>query len=192
MNQTKPATSSEVFASFIALLHSADVITLDGGPYLGGWHITETTGDAENEVLTISWESEGEQYSVSFTEGGIAGGAFDPNGTFVCNDTTGNSYMIDAFSLKQLSPAGEYPTSHMAEVMMQDIVGEYDDPRNVPAWQWVEQNHSFAHKDNGTNGVWEFVVNLSRSFSDIPAELFAVIQKAKAEGKHYVMFHQGT
>lgn len=79
------------------------------------------------------------------------------------------------------------------EVMMQDIVGDYDVPEQVPEWSWVESNASFAHVQNGTSGVWEFVMNLSVvEMKDIPEKLRPVFSKAVADNIAYLIFHQGT
>lgn len=78
------------------------------------------------------------------------------------------------------------------EVMMQDVVGDYDMPDQVPEWTWVEANASFGHLRNGLSGVWEFVLNLSRSFEDIPERLKPVIDGARKDHISYLIFHQGT
>lgn len=84
-------------------------------------------------------------------------------------------------------------SSEVLEVMMQDIVGDYDVPEQVPEWSWVESNASFAHVQNGTSGVWEFVLNLSCvEMDDVPEKLRPVISKAVADNIAYLIFHQGT
>ncbi|MDK9702409.1 MAG: hypothetical protein OEL20_04665 [Sulfuritalea sp.] len=80
----------------------------------------------------------------------------------------------------------------IAEIMMQDIVGDYDVPEQVPEWVWVEQNASFNHVRNGQDGIWEFVLNLSRHFEEIPVKLAPVIAKARQANVGYLIFHQGT
>lgn len=87
--------------------------------------------------------------------------------------------------------------AEVAEVTMQDCVGEYETPDEVPEWKWVEENSSFAHKDNGKWGVWEFVLNMARFTSEdhpiiVPAKLVATIKRAQAAGMQYIIFHQGT
>ncbi len=82
--------------------------------------------------------------------------------------------------------------SEIAELMMQDVVGDYETPNAVPEWKWVEKNASFAHTDNGNAGVWEFVLNLSTTFADIPEKLLPHIQQAQAAGVSYLLVHQGT
>jgi len=77
-------------------------------------------------------------------------------------------------------------------IQMHDIVGDYDVPDTVPEWQWIENNASFSHRSNGQHGVWDFILNLSLTFGDVPAKLAPVIEKAKVEKKSYLLFHQGT
>lgn len=83
--------------------------------------------------------------------------------------------------------------AEIMEVMMIDLVGDYETPDQVPEWAWVEKNASFAHAQNGQpGGVWEFVVNLNRQLDDIPEKLEACIKAARANHFAYILFHQGT
>lgn len=77
-------------------------------------------------------------------------------------------------------------------VLMQNIVGDYDTPDQVPEWYWVERVASYAHAKNGQDGIWEFVLNLSSGWDDIPDRLLPVISEAKACNIAYLIFHQGT
>lgn len=79
-------------------------------------------------------------------------------------------------------------------VMMQDVVGDYyyDVPSEVPEWGWVEANACFAHVRNGQDGVFEFVLNLSRPFVDVPERLRPVQASAQQDAIGYLVFHQGT
>lgn len=80
----------------------------------------------------------------------------------------------------------------MLDVMMQDLIGDYDTPDGVE-WKWVESNASYVHRENGQrDGIWEFVLNLARTFDDVPAKLVETIENARAAGFGYVLFHQGT
>ena len=81
---------------------------------------------------------------------------------------------------------------HVEDVMMQDIVGDYDTPDTVPEWAWVEAHASYRHRDNGKDGIWEFIVNLARQFDDVPENLLPVLANAKRDGAAYLVFHQGT
>lgn len=81
----------------------------------------------------------------------------------------------------------------IGSVDMQDIVGHYDVPDDVPEWLWVQQNASFAHVRNGLgDGVWEFILNLSRSFTDIPPRLAPTINNARLKKLGYLVLNQGT
>jgi hypothetical protein len=80
----------------------------------------------------------------------------------------------------------------IASVMMQDIVGNYDTPDQVPEWSWVERVASYAHAKNGQDGIWEFVLNLSNGWDDIPESLLPIISKARADNIAYLIVHQGT
>lgn len=80
----------------------------------------------------------------------------------------------------------------IGSVLMQDIVGDYEVPEEVPEWAWVEREASFGHVRNGRDGVWEFVLNLSREFPDIPERLKAIIAQARASNLSYLILHQGT
>lgn len=77
-------------------------------------------------------------------------------------------------------------------VMMQDIVGGYDTPDMVPEWGWVERVANYAHTQNGEYGIWEFVLNLSLEWDDVPDRLRPVISNAKANNIAYLLIHQGT
>lgn len=83
-------------------------------------------------------------------------------------------------------------SEEILSISMVDIVGPYEDPVLVPECQWVERVSSFAHKDNGKAGVWEFVLNLSVEFTDVPPKLRPVISKARSNAISYLIIHQGT
>ncbi len=80
----------------------------------------------------------------------------------------------------------------VSSVSMQDIVGDYDTPDEVPEWKWIEANASFKNTKNGNLGVWEFMMNMNLSYDDIPEKLKGVFQEAQARGISYLIFHQGT
>lgn len=84
------------------------------------------------------------------------------------------------------------PPQLIASVMAQDVVGEYDVPNAVPEWAWVEKNASFAHLRNANDGVWEFILNLSRDFEGDAGRFGPVIEEARALNVAYLLFHQGT
>jgi hypothetical protein len=80
----------------------------------------------------------------------------------------------------------------VASVMMQDVVGDYEVPDDVPEWLWIQANASYFHRDNGEDGVFEFILNLARSFEEVPAKLEPLLEVARAQGIGYLLFHQGT
>ncbi|MBK6616544.1 hypothetical protein [Ottowia sp.] len=80
----------------------------------------------------------------------------------------------------------------ICSVMMQDFVGDYDRPEELVEWKWVQENASFAHRDNGRDGIWEFMLNLSRTFDAVPMQLQQPIRYARQAGFAYLLFHQGT
>lgn len=77
-------------------------------------------------------------------------------------------------------------------VMVSDVVGDYDTPDQVPEWAWVETNASYVHGRNGNDGIWESILNLSRTFEGDPGRLTPVITAARTEGAAYLIIHQGT
>lgn len=93
----------------------------------------------------------------------------------------------DETTIKKLLPQPQL----VCEVMMQDIVGDYVTPDEVPEWAWIEAQASFAHVDNSGAGVWEFMLNMSNDFKDVPTLLQPVLEAAKAQDISYLIFHQG-
>lgn len=80
----------------------------------------------------------------------------------------------------------------IGSINLQDVVGDYAVPSDIAEWAWVEANAAFAHTNNGTDGVWEFVLNMARDFSDIPSRLVPAITEARAKNLSYLIIHQGT
>jgi hypothetical protein len=80
----------------------------------------------------------------------------------------------------------------LASIMMQDIVGDYDTPDEIPEWEWVQANATFTHVRNGQDGIHDFALNMSRSFEDVPDSLKPYITEAKSKNIAYLIFHQGT
>lgn len=98
----------------------------------------------------------------------------------------------DVRGLPADEPDSTPDVSRTLSVNMLDIVGSYESADDVPEWKWVEDNASFAHCDNGQDGIWEFLLNLSLDFRDVPPKLETVIKDARLGGMHYLMLHQGT
>jgi len=80
----------------------------------------------------------------------------------------------------------------IVQVMVPDLVGDYDDPEEVPEWEWILANASYGHTGNAQDGIWEFILNLSRDFVGIPEKLLPSIVEARRAGASYLLFHQGT
>ena len=106
---------------------------------------------------------------------------------FFSRDNTSN---VSADTTAELLPSAT--EQEIREVMMKDVVGDYEVPGDVPEWAWIESNACFSHVRNGQDGIWEFVLNLSNEFTQIPEKLAPVIAKANADCIAYLMFHQGT
>jgi hypothetical protein len=88
-----------------------------------------------------------------------------------------------------------FPGADVEEVgslLMQDVVGDYYRPESCPEWEWVQEQASFSHKDNGRDGIWEFVLNMAKTFKDIPPKLQPVLAEAKQKHLAYLIVHQGT
>lgn len=76
-------------------------------------------------------------------------------------------------------------------VMAQDVFGDYNVPNDVPEWDWIAANASFASTSNGSDGVWEFVLNM-HDLTDVPDRLARIIKDTQAAGISWLMIHQGT
>lgn len=104
--------------------------------------------------------------------------------------------LIRPFEPTTSEPGKEYfpgaTIEEIGSVMLQDIVGDYDTPDQVPEWAWIEAQACFVHKHNGKDGVWDFVLNLSLDLSSAPATLLPFLTEAKQKQLAYVIFHQGT
>lgn len=117
----------------------------------------------------------------------------------------GNASLDDVFPVvSEGAPAAPVEVKHdtlkVFEVMMQDIVGDYDVPDGIPEWEWVQRNAAFSHRRNGKEGgVWEFMVHSNILENDIvdihdpmPARLKPLFEKACIDNASWIMFHQGT
>jgi hypothetical protein len=62
----------------------------------------------------------------------------------------------------------------------------------VREWKWIEEVASFSHAKNGIDGIWDFVLNLSLDFRDVPEKLKPIIAEAKSKNLAYLIFNQGT
>lgn len=79
------------------------------------------------------------------------------------------------------------PPEQFEVCIMQDIVGIYQDPNQVPEWRWVALNADLEHGKNGQNGTWEYALNLAFSFDDAPAALKPIIADAHERELSYLI-----
>lgn len=77
-------------------------------------------------------------------------------------------------------------------VLLSDVVGPYESPESIPAIRWLMENASFRHRDNGSHGVMEFILNTANDISEMPEPLHGTCLLARASGIAYVLLHQGT
>jgi hypothetical protein len=85
-----------------------------------------------------------------------------------------------------------YVLDRFVEVNLAHHLPAYDEPQAVAEWRWIEANASFKHVGNNTEpGVWEFVLNLSNEFCDVPPLLAPILERAREDGASYIIFHQG-
>jgi hypothetical protein len=86
----------------------------------------------------------------------------------------------------------ESSTMSILDVNMTDIIGDYDTPDGIKEWQWIQKNACFSHRNNGKEGLWDFMVNISVEHTNTPFNLLPVIISAIASGHSYILFNQGT
>jgi hypothetical protein len=82
----------------------------------------------------------------------------------------------------------------IGEISMPDLVGDYVRPEEVPEWDWVQRQAVYSHVRNGTDGIWEFVLNLSvLHYQDpVPEKLQGAINAARSKHIAYLIVHQNT
>lgn len=93
-----------LLAQLLTLLITAQAVTIDGGSLLTSWGTDNFQDDPDNEILNFTWTDGENDFSCVLTEGGISEGNFNANGTFVCEDSNGDTTEIKAFILTQLIP----------------------------------------------------------------------------------------
>jgi hypothetical protein len=82
----------------------------------------------------------------------------------------------------------------IGDISMPDQVGDYVRPEDVPEWDWVQRQAVFSHVRNGTDGIWEFILNLSvLHYQDpVPEKLQGAIADARSKNLAYLVVHQAT
>lgn len=98
------ATRPNVLAEFLGMLASAGAVSIDNGALMVRWTVADTTGEAANQVARFGWLNATRSYTCTLTEGGIAAGHFEQDGTFVCEDHEGCRTEVRLFYLQQCLP----------------------------------------------------------------------------------------
>lgn len=89
-----------MLVKFVQMLKTAECVQLDDGPLLTSWATSEVNGDPDNEILQVSWESEGLLYSAKFTERGVSEGRFDSEpAVFILEDAEGSECRLRLYTL---------------------------------------------------------------------------------------------
>lgn len=94
-----------ILEQFLALLGKANAVIVDDGPVLTHWDISDLMHNGENEIVRFSWTDGEVEFSDILTEGGIADGRFDHEGTFHCEDNIGEATTIRFLKLEQITPS---------------------------------------------------------------------------------------
>jgi hypothetical protein len=100
-------------AALYALLASADLVTIDGGPYIQNWEISHETGEPNDQVILFVWFDEGISHTCILTEGGIGNGQVKED-CFTCPDHEGDPVVIRFYKAKEINPQsiqGDSPPS---------------------------------------------------------------------------------
>lgn len=172
------AQANTPFAQRLAALMAGECIC----PFCGGEHLDYGSGDFGSEASQEAFCMDcGANWSDQYRM------------TRIVVHDAGSSGVTE----EEIAAANDLAPSHEAEkeivrsIQMQDIVGEYDNPDDVKEWGWIKANASYTHVHHGQEGIWEFVLNLSRDFEDVPALLEPVLIEARSAGIGYLIFHQG-
>ena len=210
--------SAESIKHFLGLLSQASRVIVNDSPELmaSSWSLAAQSGEPANELISFFWTQDDSAHgklacSVKLTEQGVAEGRWVDD-DFYCLDHEGEEVQISLYRIHKLSdhlqagltkasdeedsgPPEVLPGATQQEIQhldMQDVVGAYDTPQQVPEWAWVEQHACYEHVRNGQDGVWEFVLNLSCALPGVPDKLAPVIADARKVGMAYLIVHQGT
>lgn len=107
-------------ATLLALIATADAFEVDGSPLLHSIDVEEVTGEPENEILHASWESDGNDFSATFTERGLSNGYWQ-DGNFRAVDSEGEMSEIVLYKLNKLDPMKPDGTQ-MAQQFFQELL----------------------------------------------------------------------
>jgi hypothetical protein len=80
-------------------------------------------------------------------------------------------------------------------IFMPALLPEYEDPNEVPEWQWIEQHASFAYdgNDGKSPGSHSFIMTTDEDWlmnQEIPDLLQPIFKEAKAKSHDFIMFYQ--
>lgn len=95
-------------ADFLRILASATAVSIDNGAQTCAWSVAQASGECDNQVVRFTWSNSEHTFECILTEGGIAAGGFESDGTFVCDDHEGNRAEIRML-LGHRSPRGRSP-----------------------------------------------------------------------------------
>ncbi len=94
---------SNTIDRFLLLLNTADAVTVDDGAMLSGITPEQLTGDPDNQVVCFTWTDGEHDNSDILTEGGIAQGVFDSDGSFIADNYEGEKTVIRFFAVECLN-----------------------------------------------------------------------------------------
>ena len=90
---------------FLSVLIQADLVTVDGGPYLHHWEVEDVLHVPENEVVRFSWTDSDYEYYCHLSEGMILNGFFREDNVFICSENEENDTEIRFFNITQIEPS---------------------------------------------------------------------------------------
>lgn len=90
---------------FLSVLNQADLVTVDGGPFLHKWEVEKVIPITENEVVRFSWTNSDYEYCCTLSEEMILNGYFREDNTFVCSETIEDDTEIRFFTISRIVPS---------------------------------------------------------------------------------------
>lgn len=87
----------------LAFLSASDNVTVDDGPMLSEWSVSQLSGLPDNQVIRFEWSEKDYSFSEVLTEAGIANGKFDSEGKFVCLNYEGETTAIRFFQVDRIT-----------------------------------------------------------------------------------------
>lgn len=91
---------------FLSMVEIAGAYYIGDSPLLTEVSVCPLNGDANNEVIYASWESEKFTFSVTVTEEGLRNVVYDPQKqAYLLSDSEGDELEIKLFNLIEIEPA---------------------------------------------------------------------------------------